>query len=187
MTASGTVPWTAGAPPYARPVPRRTVALAAALVVAAGALGGCSSGGDERSFCERLRSSEPVDAVLDRFDPDDPAGSAAAFRDAAEELDGLAGDAPGEVEDEVEELAEAVGEVADDLAEVPRDDRTGALAVLAGLGDRRDDLQAAGEQVAGYASRECGVTLAGEPTTVATAPTTAAPTTAAPTPTTAGG
>lgn len=182
MTASGTVPGTRRRPSYARPVPRRPTALAAAVATLVALVAGCSSGGDEASFCERLRSTDPVDAVLDRFDPDDPAGSTAAFREAAEDLDALAGDAPSEVADEVDVLAEAVGDLADGLADVPRDDRTGALAVLAGVGDRAAELQAAGEEVAAYAAAECGVTLGSEPAPPTTAPpTTAPPTTAPPT------
>jgi hypothetical protein len=167
----------------------RWTALAAAIaLVVTAVVAGCSRGGDEEAFCERLRSTAAVDQVVDRFDADDPAGSAAAFREAADDLGALADDAPSDIEPDVDVLADVVGDVADGLAGVGRDDRNGAIAVLDGLSDRRAELQSAGEEVARYAADRCDVTLVGGPPTTAptaaTTPTTAAPPTTAP-PTTA--
>lgn len=158
-----------------------------ALLAAGGA--GCSDGGDEEAFCERLRSATGVDDLLDRFDAQDPAGSAAAFSQAAEQLDELAGTAPSEIEGRVRELAEVVEELAEGLRDVDRDDPAGALVVLDGVSDRAAELERAGDELAAYAAERCGVTLGTAPTTATPttlAPTTLAPTTVPPPPTSGG-
>lgn len=173
---------------------RRPAAVAAVAVIVLLAAGGaaCSDGGDEAAFCERLRSVAGVEDLLDRFDARDPAGSAAAFAQAAEQLDELAGRAPSEIERSVEELAEVVEELADGLREVDRDDPAGALVVLDGVSGRAAELEQAGDELAAYAADRCGVTLGTAPATANTATvstTPASPTTATlttPGPTTAG-
>lgn len=161
----------------------RFLAVVAAVAVGLGAVAGCSEDWDAAAFCERLASTASVDAALERFDPLDPAGTAATFAEAADRLDGLADAAPSEVEDSARLIADAVSEVVSALRVVHRDDPNGAVAALDRLSDRSDELAAAGAELEAYAADECGAPLTPTPTTApgATAPGTIAPGVAVPT------
>jgi len=146
---------------------RRLLLLAAGIVLGAACTG--DAGGDEEAFCAAataLADDGGLAAELGALDLDDPATSGDALRGAASRLRSWAGDADGEVADDIEALAVA----ADALAEAVAGSGPATLAA-----DARAELEAvsaeaapASERVVGEVGRRCGVQL-DDPTPIAPA------------------
>jgi hypothetical protein len=154
-------------------VPVRLVALVVA--VAAALVAGCADdGGSEEAFCataRRFAEDNPA-TVFDRYDPADPAGSAALLRGEAARLREWAGQGPGAIDDDVDVIAEAAA----DLADAFEDPETADAGELA---ERFTEVEDASVRVVAYVRDRCGVDL--DPASVTTAsassstPTTASP------------
>lgn len=145
-----------------------------ALVVAAAALVACSDdGGSEEAFCataRRFAEDNPA-TVFDRYDPADPAGSAALLRGEAERLRAWADEGPGDVDDDVDVIAEAAEHLADAFEEPDTAD-------TAELAERFAEVEDASARVVAYARDRCGVDL--DPVPVSPGPSTSTSTTASP-------
>jgi hypothetical protein len=129
----------------------------------------CSDdGGDLDAYCataRRFSADNPADAFR-RIDPADPAGTSAALEAAAAALGAWAGEAPGDVRDDVEALAQAAATLG--VAFEPGDDGTveddPATAVDTGV------VEEASARVLAFTSEQCQVDLDPATTLPATAP-----------------
>ena len=149
------------------------VALGALALLPAAVAACGDDGGSEEAFCATARTfaEDNPATVFDRYDPEDPAGAAALLRGEAERLRRWAGDAPGDVDDDVEVIAGA----AEDLADAFEDPDTADTTDLAA---RFTEVEEASGRVVSYARDRCGVDL--DPASAPVSPPTTAATTTAP-------
>lgn len=138
------------------------------LAAAAGAfvtVVACSGDGSTGAFCETaatLAADNPA-AAFGAYEPSDPAASRDQLERGAAQLRQLAGDAPGEISDDVDRLAD----VAEGLAAALT--MEGPEAVERALRDLEPDLaevEEASRRVTDYAATRCDVDLDPATTTV---------------------
>ena len=139
-------------------------ALAALLLVACG-------GDDDVSaadFCEDATRFEQRFEQLDAELSGGEVPSPDVFEEAADAIDDLAGDAPGQIRDDLVTVADGVREVAEVLGEVDLDDpdllddpeqAEEVQAVVARMTAIDAKLEAAGERVEAYLQEECGIQI----------------------------
>ena len=147
---------------------------ATALLVSAAVLSACApdDGRSVEAFCataRRFARDNPAN-VFDQYDPADPTAAADLLRGAAAELRAWAGEAPGDIDDDVEVIADTADELAAAFAApAPSAER------VAELEEQFADVEQASANVTGYAREQCAVDLDPAATTPSTAPTTTVP------------
>lgn len=108
------------------------VALALVVTATAGAGVGCSDdGGDLDAYCataQRFVADNPADAFT-RIGTGDPAAAASTLRDAGERLAEWAGQAPGEIDDDVDTLVDAATTLAEQFEALANDESSDTPAV----------------------------------------------------------
>lgn len=139
------------------------VALPALLLACGGDDDDDVSAGD---FCEDASVFEERFEELDSELSGGDVPSGDLFEEAAQAIEDLADDAPGEISDDLNTVADGVREVAAVLEEVDFDDpelledpeRAEELQAVAARMEAIDaELQAAGERVEAYLQDECGI------------------------------
>ena len=140
----------------------RAALLAAVAAAALVAACGDEGSGNVEAFCATARRFE-VDnpaAALSAVDVTDPAVTARALRDAADELRPWAQEAPSEVRADIQQLREAAVDLAEAF-EAPTVDQTRVAQLEAGF----PDIEAAAARVVEAVSERCHVDLDATPTT----------------------
>lgn len=139
---------------------RRAASAVVAITAVATAATACSDdSGSVEAFCATARdfATDNPATVFDRYDPGDPASAVALLDEAETRLRRWAGDAPGEIDDDVETIADAAAALADafdepDPGQLP-EERTAALA------EQFEEVEAASSRVTSYVREQCGVEL----------------------------
>jgi hypothetical protein len=128
--------------------------LVPALLVATATACADDDGGDLAAFCataEAFAVDNPA-AALGRYDPSDRTGAAAQLRDAGARLETWAGEAPGDIAEDVTALAEAMSTLADEF-ETPGD------APGDSLEEQLAEVEAASGRVVTFTRDRCQVDL----------------------------
>ncbi|CAN5680020.1 hypothetical protein BH20ACT2_BH20ACT2_19370 [soil metagenome] len=147
-----------------RPPARALAAVVAAVVLAMGCSGG---GGSEEAFCAALPDVPPLSLVLDQLealDREETQGALATTLERYAELDDAA---PDEIDGDVATVTDLVTEIADALA-VDAEDPVTAAERLTTIDPATDEVGAAADRIAVYASERCDIDL--NPTTTSVAP-----------------
>ena len=133
-------------------------------LAAAGACG--DESGDLEAFCataRRFATDNPA-SVFDHYDPADPGSAATLLRDAGDRLTAWAEEAPGSIDDDVEDIAAAAEALADEFEQPD-------AASAESLQEQVLVVEAASARVLQFTRDQCQVDL--EP--ASTTSTTAAP------------
>jgi hypothetical protein len=139
-----------------------------AILLAVGLAGCGGDGGSEDAFCATARqfAADNPATVFDRYDDTDPGAAAELLRSEAARIREWAGDAPGEIDQDIEAIADVADELADAFESPPEsDDRAAELA------ERFSTVEDASVRVTEFARTRCGVDL--DPVSSSTAPSSA--------------
>lgn len=134
------------------------VSLAVALVAALGIAGCSSSSGSQEAFCAQVAQVPALESVLARFSEADPDVLADKIDKARAAYEELAAAAPGEIDDEVDEVVAMVDATLEAVEDHPDDPAAAADQLREAVADR-PDLDDARTKVAAYAQDECDVRL----------------------------
>ena len=163
---------------------RRSLALAAASIVA-GLTSACTDDqGSTEAFCAEVREVPALEAVLARFTETEPDALDDRIAKARAAYHDLADAAPDEIRSQTEDLVDVVDEILDAVADHPTDQAAAADQLRKAMDDH-PNAEAARAKVASFAEEECDVRL--DPTLSPSATTTVAPSTTSEATTTTGG
>lgn len=145
----------------AETVTRRTRRWAAVAAIVALAGTGAACGGDDEDtadFCEKYRQYEDQNEQVSEQFQDDPENvdleeAKQVFTDVANQIEDLAGEAPEEIQDDVETVSQAVTDFADQV-EQAEDPEQFAETVLQ-AGDESEEVDEAGSRIDDWVQDNC--------------------------------